>query len=338
MQREPAGASILARAFARHPVVCAAWLESRDESYWPHVTRFARTCRIATAVVAALLAWLCLARTGITPLAFRASHEPLALILPATWSGLLSAKARERFERTRLRSWLASLPIATPTRITASMLQASAAVALRTQLSGILLLTANLLIATSVTGGEGRALVQLAGHDLLASPLAAKQHLGYAVAPDCLPGVLNGWQCLQVHAAAKRMGGIDAESLALANTLGLTPWLANPVATYSFGTRQKLSLLLALLGDPASIALDESLSDPDPAAAMVAKQYLQARVSRGHAGIFLATHALDLPEYYADRTALRVEGRLLRAWHSAELVWLRKNEGLAAALAAAVAH
>ena len=177
--------------------------------------------------------------------------------------------------------------------------------------------------------------VTIANHDLFTSPLAAKRLLGYAVAPEHLPAVLNGWQCLEVHAAVKGLKALDTEVLALAESLRLSPWLANPVATFSFGTRQKLSLLLALLGEPRLVVLDETLNGMDPSSALTAKQHLLQRVRAGKSGVLLATHSLDLVEHYADRAALIVEGRLLQTWQACELDRLREIGGLESALACA---
>jgi ABC-2 type transport system ATP-binding protein len=158
--------------------------------------------------------------------------------------------------------------------------------------------------------------VAIAGHDLAVAPRAARQCLGYAVAPERLPDVLTGWQCLEVHAAARGLRAIDGDVLRLAGALHVDRWLAQRVGMYSLGTRQKLSLLLALLGNPDLLVLDESLNGLDPASARTVKQHLHQRVAQGRAGVLLATHALDLLERHADRAALLVEGRLLRTWDS----------------------
>ncbi|HTU63794.1 MAG TPA: ATP-binding cassette domain-containing protein, partial [Polyangiales bacterium] len=45
--------------------------------------------------------------------------------------------------------------------------------------------------------------LMIAGHSAITDPLAAKQRLGYACAPEQLPGLLTGRQCLEVYAQAK---------------------------------------------------------------------------------------------------------------------------------------
>lgn len=175
--------------------------------------------------------------------------------------------------------------------------------------------------------------IRIAGHALDAEPLAARRALGYAGAPDALPPLLSGRQCLQVHAAAKGLAAIDAEVLALADELRYTPLLDEPVAACSLGGRQKLAVLLALVGDPALIVLDESFNGLDPASALVLKTHLRARLAAGRAGLLLASHALDLVLHHADRAALLLDGRIARAWTAVELAALRAAGTLERALA-----
>lgn len=50
----------------------------------------------------------------------------------------------------------------------------------------------------------------------------------------------------------------------LAEQFRPTPLLGQLVNTYSLGTRQKLSVLLALMGEPALVVLDEAFNGLDP--------------------------------------------------------------------------
>ena len=111
------------------------------------------------------------------------------------------------------------------------------------------------------------------------------------------------------------------------------------VASYSLGTRQKLAVLLALLGEPALVVLDEAFNGLDPASALVLKRHLRTRVSAGRCGVLLATHALDVVERYSDRAVLLLDGRVAKEWSREALAALRAmpGEGLETALAAASA-
>lgn len=183
------------------------------------------------------------------------------------------------------------------------------------------------------SGGE----ISIAGHSLRHASFEAKRQLGYACAPDVLPPLLTARQCLEVHAAAKGQSAIDDELLNLADQLRFTPYLEAFVDTLSLGTRQKLAVLLALVGDPLLIVLDEAFNGLDPASALILKRDLRARIQRRGAALLLATHSLDILEHYADRAAVLIEGKLKHVWSKDELQRLRKTQvDFEAALAAAI--
>ena len=161
--------------------------------------------------------------------------------------------------------------------------------------------------------------VRIASHSLLREPIEAKQALGYAIAAERLPTLLTARECLAVQCAAKRLHAVDDEVQDLMQALNLTPWLDEAVALMSYGTRQKLGVLLALVGDPALIVLDESLNGLDAASSLLLKQHLRQRVWDGRVGVLLATHALDIAEHWADRGVLLHEGRIARQWLRGDL-------------------
>jgi ABC-2 type transport system ATP-binding protein len=179
--------------------------------------------------------------------------------------------------------------------------------------------------------------VRIAGQPLATAPAAAKARLGYACAPEQLPGLLTGRQCLEVYALAKELVAIDADVLALAETLRFTPFLDAFVDTYSLGTRQKLCVLLALLGDPALVVLDEAFNGLDPQSALVLKRAFHERLSTGRCGVLLATHSLDIVEHHADAAALLLDGVIARRWAAEEIGRLRASgaDAFEAALASA---
>ena len=180
-------------------------------------------------------------------------------------------------------------------------------------------------IAGRVTPASGELAV--CGHSVLSQPVEAKRQLGFACATDQLPGLLTGRQCLEVYAIAKELADTDAEVMALAEQLKFTPFLDHYVDTYSLGTRQKLCVLLALLGNPELIVLDEAFNGLDPTSALVLKRHLQERLANDRCGVLLATHSLDIVEHYADKAALLIDGRIARQWTKGEMNALRALGG-----------
>ncbi len=179
--------------------------------------------------------------------------------------------------------------------------------------------------------------VRITGHSLSTAPAAAKRSLGYACAPDQLPGLLTGRQCLEVYAIAKELDCIDADVLVLAEDLRFSRFMDEFVDTYSLGTRQKLCVLLALLGDPDLILLDEAFNGLDPRSALVLKRHLRERLAGGRCGILLATHSLDIVEHHADAAGLLIDGGIARSWATDEINRLRLSgdDALENAIAAA---
>lgn len=178
-------------------------------------------------------------------------------------------------------------------------------------------------IAGRLSPSSGQVLI--CGNAIDTQTAAAKHQLGYACAPEQLPGLLTGRQCLEVYANAKGLPSVDADVLTLAEHLQFTRYLDHFVDTYSLGTRQKLCILLALLGEPALIVLDEAFNGLDPASALVVKRHLQHRLTENHCGVLLATHSLDIVEHYADEAALLIDGRITKQWNEAEISQMREQ-------------
>ncbi len=167
--------------------------------------------------------------------------------------------------------------------------------------------------------------IRIAGHSLFDDPMQAKQRIGYGCHPESLPGLLTARQCLEIHAGAKRLAALGEDILQLADELRFMPYLESFVDTLSLGTRQKLAVLLSLLGDPRLIVLDEAFNGLDPASALVVKRHLRSRLELRGSSLLLATHAIDIVEHYADRAGLLIDGRLRRIWSREEILRMRAS-------------
>jgi ABC-2 type transport system ATP-binding protein len=87
--------------------------------------------------------------------------------------------------------------------------------------------------------------IVVSGISLADRALEAKRLLGFGCAPERLPDLLTGRQCLEIHAAAKQLRALDETNSSLIRAFEFEPLLDRFVDTYSTGSRQKLAVLLA---------------------------------------------------------------------------------------------
>lgn len=169
--------------------------------------------------------------------------------------------------------------------------------------------------------------VELNGHCIQTERIAALATLGLSLPPEQLPSMLSGQQAIELIADLRLPSSTSAAAVSasreLASRLGLAPWLTKPIYSYSLGTRQKLAVVLAMLGEPPLLVLDEVLNGLDPMSALALKDELRARANNG-AAVLLATHGLEVAERFLDRCLLLQDGRLVADWNSDELQRFRQ--------------
>ncbi len=122
--------------------------------------------------------------------------------------------------------------------------------------------------------------------------------LGYMAHPSLLYDEMSGMENLRYFA---RLYGVadDQRSAADMTAVGLDPRLTRPVAQYSQGMRQRLSLARAVLNDPKILLLDEPFSNVDVRSARAMVTLLAQMRDTGKT-IFVVTHQAALLEGTAD--------------------------------------
>jgi ABC-2 type transport system ATP-binding protein len=96
----------------------------------------------------------------------------------------------------------------------------------------------------------------------------------------------------------------------LANALGFSEKLGSYYKTLSGGQKQKVSVALALIGQPKIAVLDEMTTELDPQARLDTWELIEKTRDRGTT-IILVTHYMEEAERLCDRVALIDRGRII---------------------------
>lgn len=156
--------------------------------------------------------------------------------------------------------------------------------------------------------------IRIGGTSIRTDPLACKRKLAYIPDNPDLYDYMTGIQYLNFIAnifgvsAAERQVRIRE----LAERFELTNDLAQPVAAYSHGMKQKLAIISAWLHAPQLVVMDEPFVGLDPKAAHLLKGMMRELCDRGGA-IFFSTHVLEVAEKLCDKVAILRAGKLIRS-------------------------
>jgi ABC-2 type transport system ATP-binding protein len=99
--------------------------------------------------------------------------------------------------------------------------------------------------------------VRVHNHSLRQTPVAYRRTISWADAEPLYPGFLSGDDLISFYRKIQQPppGQVDA----LIGHFGIKSWLSSRAETWSSGMTKKLSLVLAFIGKPALILLDEPL-------------------------------------------------------------------------------
>ncbi|KAH7117561.1 hypothetical protein B0J11DRAFT_591860 [Dendryphion nanum] len=149
--------------------------------------------------------------------------------------------------------------------------------------------------------------IAIGGHSILTSPVAARSHLGVCPQFDSAD-VLTVSETLAFYAKIRGVQDPAHNIATVLSACGLEAYTNALAQTLSGGTKRKLSLAVALIGNPSVLVLDEPSSALDASAKRSMWRTLQA-VSKGRA-VVLTTHSMEEADALADRIGI-VSGKML---------------------------
>ena len=156
--------------------------------------------------------------------------------------------------------------------------------------------------------------ITIDGRSIKADPLGCKREMAYIPDNPDLYDYMTGIKYLNFIAD---VFGVDAQTRqarirTYADAFELTGDLAQPIAAYSHGMKQKLAIIAAWLHHPRLIVMDEPFVGLDPKASHLLKGMMRELCDQGGA-IFFSTHVLEVAEKLCDKVAIIKEGRLIRS-------------------------
>jgi ABC-2 type transport system ATP-binding protein len=135
-------------------------------------------------------------------------------------------------------------------------------------------------------------------------------NIGYMAQSDALYEALSARENLAFFAQMKGLASdVDADIAHVAEVVDLVDNLEKPVSGYSGGMKRRLSLAIALLGEPDLLVLDEPTVGIDPSLRQKIWAEL-ARLREAGRAILVTTHVMDEAEL-TDRVALLLNGDLI---------------------------
>lgn len=155
--------------------------------------------------------------------------------------------------------------------------------------------------------------IYIDGKSIRTEPLACKRELAYIPDNPDLYDFMSGIKYLNFIADIFGVSADDRQTRIrdYAARFELTEDLAQPIAAYSHGMKQKLAIIAALLHEPKLILMDEPFVGLDPLASHQLKTQMKAFCAQGGA-IFFSTHVLEVAEKLCDRVAILRKGQLVR--------------------------
>ena len=156
--------------------------------------------------------------------------------------------------------------------------------------------------------------IRIGGISIREDPLACKRLMAYIPDNPDLYEYMTGIKYLNFIADIFGVSADDRQARIrdYAARFELTDDLAQPIAAYSHGMKQKLAITSAWLHAPQLVVMDEPFVGLDPKAAHLLKGMMRELCDRGGA-IFFSTHVLEVAEKLCDKVAILRAGKLIRS-------------------------
>ena len=159
----------------------------------------------------------------------------------------------------------------------------------------------------TITSGS----IEISGFDVEKQPVQAKLRTGFVPDHYALYENLTGREYINYIADLFQVTKEYRDNVIekYVKRFELTGSFDNQMKTYSHGMKQKITIMAALVHNPALWILDEPLTGLDPASIKEVKECMKEHAEAGNI-VFFSSHIIDVVEKICDRIAIIKKGRL----------------------------
>jgi ABC-2 type transport system ATP-binding protein len=137
--------------------------------------------------------------------------------------------------------------------------------------------------------------------------IRARERIGYLPEMPMMYDRLTGKEFLFYIASLRKLSDAEKQIEHLSHLLDIDRFLDYEVGTYSKGMKQKLSIITAIMHEPANLLLDEPVWGLDPLTSRALRDFIMERKGT----TILATHSPRFVEEVANVVYILMQGRIV---------------------------
>jgi ABC-2 type transport system ATP-binding protein len=142
------------------------------------------------------------------------------------------------------------------------------------------------------------------------NPIQYRRLVNFAEAEPVFPEFLTGMEMIRLFTTAKHAPA--GQENYFIESMKMQPWIDRQLGTYSSGMLKKLSLVLAFMGNPRLILLDEPLITIDHESLQILYRWITEKQARDGTSFFLSSHQEIDRQMIGDFREIQVQEKTLR--------------------------
>ena len=168
--------------------------------------------------------------------------------------------------------------------------------------------------------------VRVLGREPSTSPVEVKSAIGYVAESAMLYDSLTPRDFFEFVASVRKIDPKRANERVtrLATAFNLSQYYDSPIATLSMGTKQKVSIIAALMHEPPLLLLDEPLNGLDAKSSRILKDLISFHTEKNRGAVLFSTHIMEIAEHLCNRIGIIYQGKIVA---EGSLDELRKKAG-----------